>query len=343
MSRQEGNISHGLLDRFGVHPQRVEDPGSGGFSGAVVLHLYCDEGEYCLRGWPATGLPTERILGLHRLLGFTFEAGVHHVAVPVRTESGSTLVEVDGRRWQLEPWLPGTADFWSQRSETRLRSAMRALAAWHRAAAEFIPQQHEAAWFAVHAAERSPAVGERIRLIDSWIPHRVYVLRQRFSQHDWPRLSDLGSQIIDMFVRTAGHVGDELRTVQHEPFPLQPCLRDVWHDHVLFTGDDVTGLIDAAACRTENVATDLARLIGSLVGDDSPSWDFAIKEYNQIRPLSLAEMALVHVLDRSSVLLSGMNWLDRILFQQERALDRSRVEERMQTIVQRLTHLAATI
>jgi len=342
MIRKDAQIPSGLLNRFGrgLQPRRIEVPIASGFSGASILHLHCDQGEFCLRAWPAPGLPTQRILGLHRLLEFTFEAGVCQVAVPLKSDSATTLVEMDGRRWQLEPWMPGIADFWTNRSDARLRAAVRCLAGWHRAAVAFVPDNRETKWFASSPGDRSPAVSERINLIDSWSPDKLEALRQRFRGGDWPRLSDLGSQMVALFERTAATIADELRTVQRQRFPLQPCLRDVWHDHVLFTGDEVTGLIDPSACRTENVATDLARLLGSFVGDDAASWDVAINEYTNVRPISLPEMALIHVLDRSSVLLSGMNWLDRILLRQELPADRSRVEERIQTIVQRLTHLA---
>jgi Ser/Thr protein kinase RdoA (MazF antagonist) len=123
---------------------------------------------------------------------------------------------------------------------------------------------------------------------------------------------------------------------------LQPCLRDVWHDHVLFCGDEVTGLIDASACRAENVVIDLVRLVGSLAGDESAAWDVALDEYQQARSLSVEEVSLLHVLDRSSVLLTGIRWVERIACE-PRLADDERVALRMRSILQRLEHLARTI
>src|SRR5437763_1299451 len=42
------------------------------------------------------------------------------------------------------------------------------------------------------------------------------------------------------------------------PVPVQPCLCDVWHDHVLYTGDAVTGLIDYGEVKPDHPAVDLA-------------------------------------------------------------------------------------
>ena len=33
-------------------------------------------------------------------------------------------------------------------------------------------------------------------------------------------------------------VADEMRPLASEPVRRHPCLRDVWHDHVLLTGED---------------------------------------------------------------------------------------------------------
>ncbi|HYH65864.1 MAG TPA: phosphotransferase, partial [Urbifossiella sp.] len=53
------------------------------------------------------------------------------------------------------------------------------------------------------------------------------------------------------------------------PVPLQPCLVDVWPEHVRFDGDRVVGLIDFGAVQTDHVAADLARLFGGFPGPSS--------------------------------------------------------------------------
>jgi Ser/Thr protein kinase RdoA (MazF antagonist) len=119
-------------------------------------------------------------------------------------------------------------------------------------------------------------------------------------------------------------------------FRVQPCLRDIWHDHVLLTEDEVTGLIDPSACRAENIATDLARLLGSLLNDDREAWEFALREYESDRPMDSHERALVDALDQSGVLLSGMAWMDRLFLSRDNVPPLSKVWERLETIRRRL-------
>ena len=132
---------------------------------------------------------------------------------------------------------------------------------------------------------------------------------------------------------------DQLQAMQRQTFRLQPCLRDVWHDHVLFVEDTVTGLIDPGACRTEHVCTDLARLLGSLVGDDTERWRQAVATYCQFRSLDDNELHLLAVLDRSAVVLSPLSWLQR-RYIMHAAFDRNRVLPRLTGQLDRLRRIA---
>ena len=132
----------------------------------------------------------------------------------------------------------------------------------------------------------------------------------------------------------------ELLPYRDQRLKLHPCLRDVWHDHVLFEGDTVTGLIDPSAARTETPATDLARLLGSLLGDDERRWQAAIAAYREIRPLSDIEAKLARVIDRSTALLSGMTWLERLFVQRQAYSSPVRILDRLKQIAGRMDVLA---
>ena len=80
-------------------------------------------------------------------------------------------------------------------------------------------------------------------------------------------------------------------------WPLQPCLCDVWHDHVLFDGDRVTGLVDYGAVKIDHPAVDVARLLGSLVEDDADGWAIGLTAYREVRPFTADEAQLARALD----------------------------------------------
>ena len=143
-------------------------------------------------------------------------------------------------------------------------------------------------------------------------------------------------RILTGFGRCAPTIAHELKAAAALYVPLQPCLRDVWHDHLLFDGDAVSGIIDPSAARTDSVAADIARLVGSLVGDDRDAWDFALAAYEGVRPLSAEEQMLVTVLDRSGTLLSGMTWLWRIYLAEAVIPQPERVATRLAQIAARL-------
>ena len=102
--------------------------GTTGYSGAEIFQVSMDQRHFCLRRWPATGLTPTRIRGLHRLLQTVARVGGPPVPVPLTNNVGSTLTQVAGYWWQLEPWMPGQADFRTNPNTERLVAAMHALA-----------------------------------------------------------------------------------------------------------------------------------------------------------------------------------------------------------------------
>ncbi|MFM9963019.1 MAG: phosphotransferase enzyme family protein [Planctomycetaceae bacterium] len=345
-----------IVESFcGTKPARIRtiDRDSEGFSGAVVLRvvvpdkLHGSEVEYCLRGWPPESFSRERLTGLHRLLAFVHKSGVKQVPVPLRNKFGTTLYAEASQFWQMEPWMPGRADFSSDPSDARLRNAMSALAQWHEAASRFEPYPAEAGWFQSQLFDKSPTVADRLERIERYYTQDVANLRNLLAQtttlgdwgQDFLELADLSRRILDAFDRSVESIGSKLQSYCDVKFRLQPCLRDVWHDHVLFDGDQVTGLIDPNAAKTESPATDLARLLGSFLGDDHDRWEFALTAYRQVRPLSDREAKVARVLDQSTVLLSGLTWLERLFVYKEDYANPPRILTRLRQIVARLDRL----
>jgi Ser/Thr protein kinase RdoA (MazF antagonist) len=350
LSRVRERLMEGpaVIDVLKQYPDRYRanrfapPPQGPGFSTAVVLQVQTPAGLFCLRGWPPETSEPERIRGLHRLLAHIRSQGVGFLPVPVSATDGQTLVPYEGRWWHIEPWMQGRADFWSNPSDPRLKAAMVALARIHRAAATFEPVSAEKKWFASLPNAIAPSVSERFDSLSNWTSERLSGLCKNValvSQSD-PDFCCLATVIIDRFRRCHPAISHELRLARNNPVPVQPCLRDVWHDHVLFEGDAVAGIVDPSAARADTVAADISRLLGSLIGDDRPAWERGLAAYQTVRPLSCEEAILVGVLDRSGVLLSGMTWLSRRFLEGVQFADPERVIERIERIACRLKSIA---
>jgi Ser/Thr protein kinase RdoA (MazF antagonist) len=325
--------------RYHLMPAQTPQPARG-FSGARLWKIATPAGFCALRAMRGEMVDKQRLAGLHRLVNHVRSCGVAEVPVPIATTQGTTFFEHDGNVWQLEPWMSGTADFAALPNRARLRAALQCLSRWHLAAAQFRPHNAERTWFSCDTSGPSPGLAERFEKIGRWDESACAILRQRLDASPWKEFAELGHEILNGFSPTAHRIAVTLRIGLAARVPLQPCLRDVWHDHVLFTGDAVTGLIDAHAARSDSVVTDVARLLGSLAGDDRSVWDAGLDAYQQVRSLSPAELALVEVFDQTGVLLSGMTWLEWHCLDGRTFDDREKVIARLRTIVDRLKNLA---
>ena len=323
-----------VLQRYS--PELAESPAaelvSGGFSGAQVWKVSSARGAFAARNWPAA-TDAQRICDLHGLLRQVAAAGLP-VAVPLQTAAGDTLLHQDDQLWQVEPWLPGVADFHVRPTPQRLRAAMQVVAAFHATATQFARLTSVNRWRM--RPEQTPAtVTDRLDFLRR-LTGEAPRLKRALHADTHSEFGSLAAAVWRGWEQFGPQIAAELHAAAAWRVPVSPVLRDIWHDHLLFSDDAVTGLIDPAACRTDTVAADLSRLLGSLIGDE-PRWSEALAAYQEQRPLTAAELQLVPVLDRSGVLLSGLAWLRRRYLAGEG--DTVAVRQRLRAIVQRIGRL----
>jgi homoserine kinase type II len=272
--------------------------GAGGFSGSRLWKIEREAGPLCLRRWPAEHPTAERLLFIHGVLAHLGKSGIACIPVPLVNRQGSTFVPRAGHFWELAPWMPGEANFRANPSRVRLAAAMRMLA-----------QIHVAAAVGCTPIQASPTLLSRREQLATLLGGGAGQLAAAVESHHQQPLASRGRRLLAHFGRLAPLTAPRLEAAAKLRVPLFPVIRDLWHDHVLFTGDEVTGIIDFGAMRVDSAACDLSRLLGSLVGDDQAAWDFAWEAYAAIRPLSADERELVRTLDDANVLLAGLNWL----------------------------------
>lgn len=309
-----------------------------GFSGARIWKIEVLKQPFALRMWPAESLALERLHGLHRFLQFLSHRGLTFFSIPVPDRAGNTLVTDAGRLWQLEPWMPGRADFGDNPSDSRLRAAMIALARFHLTAAEYDATPDHAEWFGRRAPAPSPGLNERLQKIDCWRNARPASVRREIESAPLaPAIRSSLAGLWDAFVDRSTTLRRQLAAVQTETVSLQPVLRDVWHDHLLFTGERLAGIIDPSACRIDNPAVDLARLLGSLLGpDDAARRAKALSFYETVRPMSPAEHRLLPVLEATQFPLAGLTWIERLTRRSAPLDNQTAVRHRLEMIADRI-------
>jgi Ser/Thr protein kinase RdoA (MazF antagonist) len=291
---------------------------AGGFSGATLWRVTGKMHDSCLKALPAGADPARHGRIAELLLWTKQQHDLNYVPRP-------RFVHQDaGRVWEMVEWMPGTADFHANPSAERLRAACVALARLHRVWEQY-PGRRTDTWPCPGVVRRLQIAHDFRKLVTSgWRP--VFAADP---------LAPWGERAWAVARRGVPAVIDELESWLRASVPVQFCVCDVWHDHVLFTGDTVTGLIDYGGVKLDNVAVDLARLLGSLVGNDSQALARGLAAYEQVRPLSADERNLVPILDRTGVVLGIVNWLRWVYFDGRVFEDRDAVARRLAALVTR--------
>jgi homoserine kinase type II len=218
-----------------------------------------------------------------------------------------------------------------------LRNATQALALFHRTTA--VLEFHEGS----EGQKGSPnGLQSRADLTTSYLQSKLNALKTAQIPSHLADLHARRERLVPLFLEVASAVLGHSSAALRRKVPLQPCIRDIHAGHVLFTRDQVTGLIDFDAMRVDSVATDLARLLGSYCGDDFELWDAGLAAYDEIRPLSKDERQLVVHYDRFAILLTGLQWLDWMLLE-DKQFELARVLPRIDATLARLEHLRDTL
>lgn len=303
-----------------------------GFSGAAVFQVTASDESFCWKCWPQNQ-SARRLSEQHRLLRDIAAQDLAIVPVPQCDVAGSSVVSESGRLWQLEAWMPGQADYWQAPHVERLQAAFDVLARWHCAANS---SEWRGEWFYRDTSVRAPTVDDRLTALRGYVGDVLRSIETGLLREQHSEWREHG-QVITTALRWHGpRLLADLAQATNLLVPIQPVMRDVWHDHVLFIGNTVTGLIDYGAARTDTVTADISRLLGSLIGANAEQRHIALAAYEAVRPLSLAEHRLIPLLDLSNVLLSGLTWLRRRYLEKSPMTSESRVLERLKRITARL-------
>jgi Ser/Thr protein kinase RdoA (MazF antagonist) len=278
-------LSH-VLSHFGLTGAKASPVTSGeSFSGAKVWHVEEGGAAYALKCYPPGQTDAARLTEIHRLLRHAIDRGVDVIPRPVTSPCGPTCLEMDGRFWDCVTWRRGHPSLTTDPTRKRLGAAMVMVARLH------------LAWRDSGAVRQpAPVVTRRLRALEEW--GKLFA----------PAGDDLGADIARRLPALVSVVRGQMAPWSIRPVPLQPTHGDLRPSHILFEGDKVTGLIDHAAVKADNVVTDLARLLGEL--DLTPEASAAaVANYTSVAPLSADEHELLRVLIRTGPAIQLGQWL----------------------------------
>lgn len=318
----------------------IEGLGSaGGFSGARIWRITDDLKEYCLRRWPSAASQNERRLRWsHRQLSVAYDAGCRFVPVPLPGVTRETLVEHGDHLWQLEPWMPGVADFADNPSLEKLGAAMQTLARFHSALRTGTCRK-----------EASPGILMRMqslaRLFDGKKLTRKFLEIESASSgyQATTEFANLAASVCARFRTLSPPIYHSLNRASQKIVEIQTVITDIHRDHVYYEGDKVSAIVDFGAMDMDSPARDVARLLGSMAGDDVDRHKAGLQSYLREGILSKDEIDLLEVFDTSTTLMAGINWLQWICLENREFGNLKPILGRLSWVARRMDFMASSL
>lgn len=315
-------------------------PVVGGFSGSTVWKVESPAGHAALKRWNAEAT-RDRVNSIHQLLAAIAAQGLDILATPIPTTDAKTCFQADGRLWELSHWMPGEATVGDSGSAERIRAAAEAIAQWRNAADRCIALPNLEALSDARLAEdfrcqrfvSSPAIARR-RAEHSRIRDRLVGMERSLTQSAADHRARVAARKTFEAVRRNIAIEDQLNGDFRGPVTI--ALRDVHREHLLFSGDRVTGLIDFGAIAIDSPAVDLARLLGSLAPDDGSLWEEGFAAYRKIAPLEPHDLEHARLLDRSGTLIAALRWMEWLLVERRPFANPEAALERWESLAAKL-------
>jgi hypothetical protein len=298
--------------------------GAGGFSGACFWKL--QQGDECwgIRRWPREHPTVSRLKWIHAVLKHSRGKGFLWLPEMRTSPAGESFTQNLGLLWECSCWMPGTAALGEDPSSQRIATAMEALARFHQSVEEFLPEQ---------GRQSVPAVESREVFFRQLATGMLDQIQSSLPASDWPDLNRRANQFVEMFSRLKGQLEQRFVSATGIRTRLFPCLRDIRQQHVLFVGDRVSSFIDFGAMRIDSVATDIARLLGSVSRSGEEKWSIGFQAYQAVCPLDDEELELVDTLELANRAMSGLQWLSWILLEGRQFEDRQGVISRLDELL----------
>ena len=315
-------------------PTSIQSLGNaGGFSGAQLWKLQTPRGELCLRRWPAEHPSIKRLSYIHTVASYAVLQGHPCIPAPISTKDEPSIAFCsDHRLWELTPWMPGkpllAPNATSREQQPKLlRAALRSVAEFHKWTGD--------ERVGLVQVGRPSSLKHRARFANELLNGELDLFRESLSNFSSPYCQDLET-ICHLASPHLEKTRSLVEDAKGRDFRMQPCLGDIWYEHVLFTDDEVTGIVDLGAMRRDTVASDLARLIGSVCHHIDDAWRIGLDAYSEIRTLTTEETAAISIFRDSAIVLSGFQWIRWL------ALER-RTFENSDGVAGRLAAIIATL
>ncbi len=289
-----------LLSPHGMVPCQTI---AGGLSAARLWMCHSGTSLACLRRWPPEHPRLSRLQFIHQAIEAAGHGGLDFVPRLYRALGSDSYILTEGAFWELSTWMPGSASYLREPSDNRMAAAIVALAqlhgCWNR-------------WKSTLGL--APAFERRAVALANWLARieAGELWQVRFSD---PIVAELGRKTIEILNIHGPQMIGPLRELAQREWLVQPVLRDIRSDHVLFVNDRVGGIIDYGALDFDTPATDLARLLGSLEPSNSAARVRGLELYRQQIECPDFSWETIDLLDQASTILACAQWFEWLVLE----------------------------